>query len=644
MVNCRQQSNATNRNSKRSRIERCDRSPVQISSSIPQSLPAVQNRSSLEHGRNSVATIPSSTIHGSTRSIQQADCGIPIEEEHRALAFDDSGLRTFLASRDKAVMDKFVENMAGLHKVVADLRSDVGEVKTEICVIKSQVDVLALKENVLVMTSSIAPRIRVDPASRCDVHLHHFELIFCADVISKVLTASILHKLTSECTECEHHIGSSDKCSVICVGKLASECMVALLFGKRANMSKAVLHTGVGKEYSKFKRLIVLSLLRNAQMNRFNQFENPPQQRHSAQGQDNSEVGSAKIPQPSWIKPNIITSDHVEKVRNRLETKKEKQKSGKSKKRIYDENPTEDEISQRCVDLLYGKVTQQLHAGRDRSRTQFFSDIGYVLFPWTDSSIVRELCAPKMTLAWAYPESSSTVLSISDVPNTYTTSSEHYRSRYDNDIILGNFLKKAQNMIVIIQHGVNVRSDDVNEHGDSDDELLVASDSGRVIVPLRKTSVRRVVNLVEISLRFLHAYRGGTLDVSISDILSSNSEILRGAFVIASLYKCLVQNFMDDIEDRNEELYSSRNACRRMRYEEVTIADLLPTPSVQNRTMQKMVFAMSSIDFDVHNVPVTFSGSYPHSSSSQLEGESTSASDGNGIVGDVTEGLDFILV
>ena len=57
-----------------------------------------------------------------------------------------------------------------------------------------------------------------------------------------------------------------------------------------------------------------------------------------------------------------------------------------------------------------------------------------------------------------------------------------------------------------------------------------------------------------------------------------------------------------------------------------------------------MVFAMSSIDFDVQNVPVTFSGSYPHSSSSQLEGERTSASDGNGIVGDVTEGLDFILV
>lgn len=649
--------------SKRSRRENRDGSSRQTSSAEIQPAPRRSQQPSATSDRRSPLTPPAGTIQdGSVGSHRLSDRDSTVEDT--PVTFDDSGLRTFLASRDKVVMEKFVEHMAGLHKVVADLRSDVGDVKNELGIVKSQVDILALKDNVRGVTSGTGPRVRVDPASRCDGYLHHFDLIFCNDIIVQVLTASILRKLTFECSKCDEHLGNMGNCTFLCVGISSSQCIAALLFGKRANMVKAVLHTGVGKEYSRLRRFLVLSLLRNAQSNRFKQFHIPCIESASVVGQATVGVSSlnerhnmpgnnsfavphtGRIPQPPWIMPNFVKSEHVEKVRNRLETKKEKSRSGLPKKRCSDDRPTDDEISQRCVDLLYGKVTPQLHAGRDRSRTQFFSDIGYVLFPWTENSAVCELHTPTLKLTWAYPGTTSTVSKIAEVPITQTRTGEISPEVSDNSTILGNFLKKAQDMIVIIEHGVSVRQDDGNGYDEVSDEAFASSDAHGDIMPLKKTSVRRVVNLVEIALRFLHAYCGGVLDVSISHIMGSNSEVLRAAFAVAATYKGIVQRFMDEMSRSDNDLYTTPAACRTVRYEDVTVADFLPTPSIQHKTLQKMVFAMSSVDYEVHNVPARQGewGNQPHSSGPDfaIDAHSPMGDDGNG--SDGIEGLDYVLV
>lgn len=274
--------------------------------------------------------------------------------------FDDSALRSFLTARDKRLLTDMTDRNAGVHKVLADLRSEVGDLKIQICAIKCQVEILVLKHNENIASSGGFLGGRRDVASRCDALLPHLSLVFKSTVFSNVVIASVIHMVSMSSEVCNDHVVAFGKCSVESIWTTAYYTVDAILFGKKATMKREVLLSGSGKEYSKLRKLLVMSLIFNVQHNRFRQFQlDCNQNGGSSIGSDAGSTGgvpsriwgevgtnsvshSGKITQPSGIKSRVITSAHVEKGRCRVEMRNERNKPAVSKKRKLDGRPTDD--------------------------------------------------------------------------------------------------------------------------------------------------------------------------------------------------------------------------------------------------------------------------------------------------------------
>lgn len=61
--------------------------------------------------------------------------------------------------------------------------------------------------------------------------------------------------------------------------------------------------------------------------------------------------------------------------------------------------------------------TSHLNRGRERARTVFFEEIGYVLFCWSENEIQKEMGAP--LLVSAYPCTTSSIEKIDTVTLTF---------------------------------------------------------------------------------------------------------------------------------------------------------------------------------------------------------------------------------
>lgn len=572
---------------------------------------------------------------------------------------DNSGLRRFLTSRDKIFMEKFSEKMAGLHKVIADLRSEVGDIRYELISVKSHVDILMLMGEADGAGNGVAANGRTDSSTRCDTLLTHFSLIFRREVIIKVVLTSIVYTLSTGGANCNDHPSSSMDCSMLCVSKVGSALVASMLFGKRATMSKAVLQFCVGKEYCKLRKFIVLSLIRNTQLNSFGQFdvscgangafarngmrESTSTAHINATTSDQAKhVSPGCILQPAWIRPNVITNVHIEQVRSRLEKRMEKPKALQSRRKNKDAHPTDEEVSVRAVDRIYSIVTAHLHKSRDRARTIFFDEIGYALVAWSDHSLPNHLEEP--VVSWAYAEGTDTTLPVPSVPMTVVTQrEEHMANSYkENSRLLGMFLQQSLYMIVSVEHDVMVVQDSsmvVDQFQSPSFSSASGAGTTPEVAPTVRKRVRRLVNLVEVALKFLNAYSGSSLDIPIVSILGADASVLKAAFVVASTFRSIVQSFMDSPNlhlDTETAPYTSPSRSN-VRCEGISLVELLPTPSMRHKTFLKMVLSMTEADYAVHHVAISHTRKNP-SSTSNLHGEDVGEG-GNELV----EGLDFVL-
>lgn len=619
----------------------------------------VDVRDDISLHNNSPASIPSNNegspvgFVSSTAGHVQSPSNSSVQLHGSGMHFDDSALRQYLAARDKVGMETFLRHLSGIHKVVADIHSEISDLNIHMCAMQSEIEILSLKQNALGVSPGVASNGRNDIAHRCDTFLPHFELIFSSDITFRVVLHSIIHILSKGIEICDDHPAAEEMCTDECIGNCTSVQLCSMMFSKRATMGKAVLQSGYGKEYSKMRRLLVLSLVRNAQGNRFGQFQITPvaAERNStanncngaelnaedtARNRTHSVSITGRIPQPAWIKPSFITGDHVEVVRCKLETKAEKTKGSTSKKRMSDSRPTDGEISLRCIERIYKKVTSHLHTGRERGRTSFFDELGYTMVSWNDHSVPTYIETPK--LSWAYPNTMQRVSKISLVPETFvSTEGTHHQDILKNTTILAEFLKKCGNMILVVEHGVNVATcSDLSREDSGEDGTEAHVAEGRHTNPVVKKPLRRMVNLLEVALRFLNAYCGGSLDVSMESVLSNHSNVLRASFAVAATFKILVQSFMTSVGDGHVPYSTNdRNWAQRVCCEDISLSDMLPTPSIRQSTFHKMVLSMSQVDFGVHHMPFEHSVSRRPTSHIDAQGNESDNKD--------VAGLDFVL-
>lgn len=606
--------------------------------------------------RHETTPIPSPDIvhqEADSDAIVQAE----IDQEEPAVSqvdvqYDDSSLRRFIIAQDSASMNQLLEHIAGIHKAFADMRSEIGDLNLTVGGMRAQVNMLVLKSDLDEGVSVGGGAGRNDRVVRCDALLPHFNLIFNTIVIVKVVMASVVHMLAANSGTCHDHTPGMDICTIQCIGNSASVHLAAMLFGKRANMGKSVLQVGTGKEHSKLKKFLVLSLIRNAQGNSFCQFEvsgnghadgsstcETPS--NAVRNRVNGSTHTGRIPQPAWIKPGGLTNEHVETSRHRSETKVDRSRPGIAKKKKKDDRPTAEEVSVRCVDRLYKRITSHLHMGRDRARNLFFDEIGYAMVPWSAHSIPDEIEPPN--LSWAFPDTDMSVTKMVNVPLSLLPDNViHPSGGHDNNAVLGSFLKRCLDMIVVVEHGVHVIREAGGVEDGSPEQDYEASYPQVDTLPVRKTKIRRLVNLVEVSLRFLNAYCGRSLECSMSDILETHAEVIHASFAVAATYRGMIESFITSYgqHDGGVRADESRGFISSVCCEDVSLADFLPTPSNKQKTFHKMVLSMSDEDFVTHNVPCG-SVTPPSSSPSSMHTRSNLNGDG---VEDVVEGHDFVLL
>lgn len=209
------------------------------------------------------------------------------------------------------------------------------------------------------------------------------------------------------------------------------------------------------------------------------------------------------------------------------------------------------------------------------------------------------------SLVSADPCTTSSIDNISTMPLTFAgLRSDHGCSEKYSTTMIGNVLKWRMDMVFVVEHNVTVVHRYERSNGEANGALIDAPPSSRGIISPRMKKVLRLVNLVEVSLRFLDSYFGGSLNAKIGDILGTHEEILRAAFGVAGTFKFLLESLIYVFSGNDEaEIATKSSFDRTLRCENVILADTLPTPIILQKTFQKMVVSMSEADYNVQKVP-----------------------------------------
>lgn len=195
----------------------------------------------------------------------------------------------------------------------------------KIAVMKYQVDMNVIKSDVDDTGTVGGNGGRNDRAALYDALFPHFNLIFTTSIVVKVVFTSTIHNLVANSGICHHHTSALNIYTVQCIGNSASVQLAAMIFGKVAKMRKAVIEVGTSKEEIKPRKLVILSLICNAQDIRFSQFEvsgNDLAYRNANKDTPVNAVGNVNLPnktaniglitQTSSVQPGVIRTEHVE--------------------------------------------------------------------------------------------------------------------------------------------------------------------------------------------------------------------------------------------------------------------------------------------------------------------------------------------
>lgn len=487
------------------------------------------------------------------------------------------------------------EHSAGVHRELADVKSGLTD-------LKAQLDV---------------PVLRVDSDGTSQGHqngkvetinLPNFNYCFSSEVCQRVMASLVFNIVSTRCAGCFHENnmtrsseGSVEECSTHCIPRNCAALINAFLFGKKANMAKQVLQSGTGLEYSKVRKLLAMSLLRNVQWNRFNQFNVPnkkqpasvtsdgefspsPTEKYSSSQDNTAGLGGVRIPRPDWLSEDVISGVHIEMTRVRLETKKQdklKNLQGR-RKGEHDNSPSNEDVALTCADKLYKKATFLLHQGRERARNLFFECLGYALTEWELSSVPMMTRRP--VLSWRDPIAPLQTVRLEQVPLNKPGVDGKRASTFRK------FLKTCTPFVLCIEHDVDiVRDRSASESVGSDESSLKQT-----------RTLRRVVNLVDVGLRVLHAYCGRSLEASTEEMLGSQECTIRAAYSFATVFRGFVQAFMNSTEfDCRNESDLTGLQCHSL-----SLSEFYPTPSIRSRTMEIMVTCMSESDFATYHVPL----------------------------------------
>lgn len=233
----------------------------------------------------------------------------------------------------------------------------------------------------------------------------HAHLVFTESTLSRVMSMKIVATVVAISAGDGEHSSP----------RLISKAVLTLFFSLQPNQTRGEFCVGIGRQHSRFRKSVVSNAIFNVQNNAFYLFRDPesssPLPWHATPSDsamhtndepfsdrgddDSSEMGPAiaKFTQPKWLRKRFITSQDIDFVQEALEgmSKRGRGREDTRTKHIeVKEVPIRRDIAQHGVRKIFPLVKKHLHAGRDRAKSFFFGELGYLFTSWDAAGVSAE--------------------------------------------------------------------------------------------------------------------------------------------------------------------------------------------------------------------------------------------------------------
>lgn len=401
--------------------------------------------------------------------------------------------------------------------------------------------------------------------------------------------------------------------------KLFKEGFHAIMFSLLPGGKSSEWKQGVGMRHSKFRKIIVLNAVFNAQKNRFGKFSEDFSSKDSYdfrekrnESQCSIEYNSirssvsakqSKIPHPSWLKDGYITLEDIETAQHQHENTLSRKKGAKDGSpqgcyRWYQvkDVPTRNDIATYGCFRLFSLVKAFLNMCRRNAKKTLFENLLYFMIPWRTHGV--QLDQEKVSLSWA--EEGTFIEDISTIPLCKDNSCNTKEADVFNSELYSSFLSRDRSMMLAVRHEVHV-----SEH----------NRKGRRTEPLEVKELRRVINLIDVSARFCASFSGcNAKGFDILPFLRGSKFSLRCIVAISYVLRDLTKSFMEvNVMNDGSFIPPSESNWGNIGLDETTLLkktskvllhDLVPGYSERVRIMERRCLNMNPATFLNYNIPV----------------------------------------
>lgn len=446
---------------------------------------------------------------------------------------------------------------------------------------------------------------RSEKLKRVEASLVLFEAIFTDEIFQCVVQRCLLEQIS----------GLVMKKPFCRVRQSAAQAVRVFMFSKLPSEKRSLYKEGVGKEFSRYRRGVVLTTLLAVQNNCFGQFVGssiPPSHGCLNRNDDGhraqptvSEQNSKLIVKPVWATIGYISKEDVEMARKKMEDVHGRAESDRLLRdddrrgrviRKDTEQMTKIDVSQYAASKLYQAITSKLHRARDMAKASFFEEIGYAFVPW--SEYATGFNQENMTFKWGHDDLSEvgtdldsigdgivhTSALLLDGVNPSEFDSNRTAAYNKNMAAFSKLMENNPDMVLFIDHEVRVRKIAAN-----------GTVQGRKVS--ERKHLRKAVNVIDVACRFIACYSGVSSIPCPSEIFSTTSDSLRCVYALSVFFKELLSRTIDTWEKDGLTSLKLKDDDDAVEVYSVTTGDLLPTPTRQGQILRNSCLILSADEY-----------------------------------------------
>jgi len=250
-------------------------------------------------------------------------------------------------------------------------------------------------------------------------------------------------------------------------------------------------------------------------------------------------------PEFAWLRKVIPSANICDTVSEM----KEKKGCGASSKRAHTyiaqgiRQPGTSDITEFALANAYSAIVTALHANRKAAKKMFFSRLGYLMTDW-ESVRFRDVEQDGAAM-WVKPMNENDYLRPSEVPETQVAldASRAEDADVENLKLFNDFLKERQELVVIVQHSVKVKTTIEGPSASSSTAYI-----GNGSFELQTRPFRRSFSLAGIALSVFSEICAVTSnDTDRTQILKFHRRSLAVCYVMAIAFKEMIRSCEDVI-------------------------------------------------------------------------------------------------